>query len=445
MYSISKLMDGGAIFLKFWTFPKVNSVYDATILLGEKEGISGSSLGGYNIGINKNILDEKRDSALEAFKYITSWDTQKRYLINDHVLSAIKDLYDDQEVCGNIDCNLIKSTQSFYNEYDEGFYKYFKRYIYDFLFENSSAEEALSKITEIKKIYYITLSPSESYEGLILFIVTLVLGIIMLLSIKLLFDPKLTEYFKFLTIDLWLLTILGDLIILSSVFMEYGERTSLKCKLKYVILPIGYNISMAPIIYKIISNSSHKSKFTTMVKDHKKIFISVIIGINIGLSVLLLLSKYDVILRNGLEDKRFQVCKMNSILGKLVLFLIFMVIGIIILIMTIYIIFEWGINSGKNDIKIYNSALCFEYFFIILFILFYTIKFNSHITNFIITTTLSNLIGLTNYILVYGSKVIWLIYKKDNVNNEINPKPTENEFESSINYNYKSNNLLDND
>eukprot|EP00833_Pecoramyces_ruminatium_P016550 jgi/Orpsp1_1/1190582/evm.model.d7180000079904.1 len=283
-------MDGGAIFLKFWTFPKVNSVYDATILLGEKEGISGSSLGGYNIGINKNILDEKRDSALEAFKYITSWDTQKRYLINDHVLSAIKDLYDDQEVCGNIDCNLIKSTQSFYNEYDEGFYKYFKRYIYDFLFENSSAEEALSKITEIKKIYYITLSPSESYEGLILFIVTLVLGIIMLLSIKLLFDPKLTEYFKFLTIDLWLLTILGDLIILSSVFMEYGERTSLKCKLKYVILPIGYNISMAPIIYKIISNSSHKSKFTTMVKDHKKIFISVIIGINIGLSVLLLLS-----------------------------------------------------------------------------------------------------------------------------------------------------------
>jgi len=52
-------------------------VYKKSILPGNIEGISGSTIGGYNIGINNKISNNRKEKAIEVFKYITSWDIQK--------------------------------------------------------------------------------------------------------------------------------------------------------------------------------------------------------------------------------------------------------------------------------------------------------------------------------------------------------------------------------
>jgi len=431
MYSISKLKDGNAIFLKFWTFPKVNSVYNITILLGDKEGISGSAIGGYNIGIDKNINKEKKKFAIEALEYITSWDTQKRYLINDHVLSAIDELYNDQEVCHSIDCNLIKSIQSFSHSYDENYYKKFKTYIYDYLYGKASAKNVLDSIVDIKKIYFIRVDPSESFEGLIIFITTSLIIVIILFSTRLLFDIKFREFFKFLTIDLWLLTIFGDLIILSSVFPEYGMRTSVKCKLRYILLSLGYNISITPILYKIINKSPHEDIFKQKVCEHKKIFLSTVIGINIVLSLLLLLTpNYDIEDQYGLDDKKFQICKMNNIYGKIVLFFTYLFIVLIMITMIFYSISKWSINENKDCLKTYISLLCIDSIFFILFSIFYMIKFGSYTLQFLIPALIADLIGLMNYGVVYGTKAITLLRKKKYIS-EMNMKHMLNDFSTT--------------
>ncbi|OUM62604.1 hypothetical protein PIROE2DRAFT_61788 [Piromyces sp. E2] len=79
----------------------VNSVYTKTNLVGGKNGLSGTTIGGYNIGINNNINKSHKRLAIEAFKFITSKATQKKYLIKSQTLSAIDSLYDDPEKCNS--------------------------------------------------------------------------------------------------------------------------------------------------------------------------------------------------------------------------------------------------------------------------------------------------------------------------------------------------------
>ncbi|ORY09801.1 hypothetical protein LY90DRAFT_678073 [Neocallimastix californiae] len=61
-FSIEKLTDGKAIFIKYWFFQTVNKVYKKSILPGNIKVISGSTIGGYNIGINNKyqIIEKKK-------------------------------------------------------------------------------------------------------------------------------------------------------------------------------------------------------------------------------------------------------------------------------------------------------------------------------------------------------------------------------------------------
>jgi len=52
-------------------------IYNITYLPGFKRGISGSTIGGYNIGINIYSDNKKKDAAIEALKYATSKSLQK--------------------------------------------------------------------------------------------------------------------------------------------------------------------------------------------------------------------------------------------------------------------------------------------------------------------------------------------------------------------------------
>jgi len=78
-YGIIKMFEGNAIFIKFWQLDSsiLDLVpYKTSFLPGIEEGISGSIVVGYNIGIDMNIKKEKIDAAITALKYISLREAQ---------------------------------------------------------------------------------------------------------------------------------------------------------------------------------------------------------------------------------------------------------------------------------------------------------------------------------------------------------------------------------
>ncbi|OUM61936.1 hypothetical protein PIROE2DRAFT_11901 [Piromyces sp. E2] len=115
----------------------VNPDYKITRSPGGKKGISGSSIVGYNIGIS--------------------------------ITSGIPSLYDEEDICLNVDCKLYKSIQIYgrdstlLDDYDV-YSTNFRHYIYEFLFYNETAKNALQKIEDMYKMYYVSLVNNDEYR-----------------------------------------------------------------------------------------------------------------------------------------------------------------------------------------------------------------------------------------------------------------------------------------
>ncbi|ORX50630.1 hypothetical protein BCR36DRAFT_289100, partial [Piromyces finnis] len=233
-YTITELLLGTSIFLKFWILAepynsRVMSNYDISILPGYFKGVSTSSYSGFNMGININIKDkEKINAAVELIKYSVSKDIQKKLFMDGDSVTAMNYLLDDDEVCKVKDCEMLKSIQLIKNkkidmnlfpDYDEKFYSISKKYLY----ENVSLEDTINHLDDISRIYYITLDTSESYIGLIIF----------------LFRENFSPFFKFLPSDLWILVIMGIVITLCVPVTDIGQITITKCQIQILLLSMG--------------------------------------------------------------------------------------------------------------------------------------------------------------------------------------------------------------
>jgi len=99
-----KFIDAKFIFLKYWfvgnpVFNITNTIYYMTKLPGIKEGIYGTSISGNNIGIIRNITDDKREASLEVLKYFTNEKKQKDVFQNRLGGTAVDKLLDEKELC----------------------------------------------------------------------------------------------------------------------------------------------------------------------------------------------------------------------------------------------------------------------------------------------------------------------------------------------------------
>ena len=81
-------------------------IFKETALPGRKEGASGSYVISTNLGVNKSIDKGRRKAALEFMKFIALKETQKIFIIK-YSFSGITELYDDEEVCNVIECDII--------------------------------------------------------------------------------------------------------------------------------------------------------------------------------------------------------------------------------------------------------------------------------------------------------------------------------------------------
>jgi len=352
-YAVMFIFMGTSLFSSFFDINGIPGYY-ASEMPGEIEGIHGSCLTGYNIGVAKHIPEENIKASVEVVKYFTSKYVQKNFFVKAfNVFTAMKSLYDDEEVCEVLDCKLAKNIQSIprpsllVDDYD-AYSNNVIDFIYEFLFYKRPFKDILLDIDNLTRIHFFTI---HSDIGLIAFILLIITFYSVLLSTIMLFIPSLKKQFRFLSKDSWIIYIIGFLILISSETVQFGELTEAKCNLRNVLFTLGFSFIYIPIFHRLIINFPFSNKFTKWAKNNRLIFNGALIGFEILYNLLYLIKPYqlqDLIYEN---ENNHSICKFRN--GSYVVIgIIQNIINLLIYIGIISLIFlEWNIMETFRDIR----------------------------------------------------------------------------------------------
>ncbi|ORX80130.1 periplasmic binding protein-like II [Anaeromyces robustus] len=403
--------DLSILFIKYWYSKPSSSFIKFSPLPGLHEGVSGSTIGGYNIAITKYSNMKKRNEVIKVFKYITSKDMQRKLILEKALFSLIPSLYNEKDLCEKVDCEFYKKIQLIprpttvtddYSIYSEQF----RGKIYEYLFGEKKASEVMSELEDISKIYYITLR-SNSSIGLIFLIVIIILSIIMLSSLILPSVRKYKNHFKFQKKETWYMIVLGLVIIMNSSFIELGEKTEAKCQFRYIILSYGVTLVYVPILYRLIINFPAENMLSNWVKDHQFWMVYIFMIIDTILGIGLLLVPYDVEKVIVPEGKNYEECKLNNNTGLAILIIMLVIKFIIFIGLTLLVFIEWNMTKTIYDIRLISGSLFIVFFSGIIQLIINKLGINyidTYITHSIIYIALS----LSNYVLLYGIRVVYM-------------------------------------
>ena len=279
-FTIMKFSTGKFLFLKYWFLgePYFSDLpYNRSNLPGMKEDISGTNIVGNNFGIIKNIPKEKKDAAIEVFKFFTSKEFQKKNFESHAFTTAINELWYDEKSCKNGFCDIIRDVQytgepKFIKNGPENYKKKYQQYINQYLYENKTVDETLKQINDVTKVYYVSLNTDNSNVGLTCFILFSVISSLMLLSLILIFREDFQPFFAFLPKEFWIITVIGSVLFLWIPITNYGSVTTLKCHLKPLLLSVGFTLSFFPSMHNLIILFPKENKLSQWVNDNKYIF-----------------------------------------------------------------------------------------------------------------------------------------------------------------------------
>jgi len=416
-YSYVRLNNGLALFLKYWNIPNkdLNRLNFITAPLpGLIEGVSGSSISGYNIGINKFISEDKLEAALMALKFFTSKEIQKKFFTFGSILTAIPSLYEDKEACAVENCDLYPKMQFTSRPVikNENFIEYYLQYVgymNSYLYGNEDVKDVLEKIDNIRKIHYTSITSDVNYStlGLVFFIIDLSLSIFLLLSLILLFMKRFKEAFNFLSIDSWIISIFGLIILLGICFARYGPVTQFKCNCIFVSLLLGYTLNMIPILHKLIVIFPEKNKYSLWMENHKYIFLLFFISSDVLLSTLLFIFGRDNVKRiKNKGGENFDKCSMNHSFGLFFSVMLFINFFTIISTSLLLIFIEWNQIKYIKDIRLTVSILYFDFLLILLQISVNVKMINNYKSHFLINEAIVTIMVIIHFILIYGLRII---------------------------------------
>jgi len=265
------------LFTVFWdsVLPSDFDIYKKSILPGRMDGISGSCLGGYNIGISNYINEENKRGSIEVFKFIFSKEFQKEIIIKKfHQYSGIIDLYKDEEICSILKCDILNSLQLIERPITIKNYETFEikfiNYFYDFLYGSKSAKEALQSIEDITKIYYMDLKDNFSY---IIFIIINVLFVVIVFSLVVKFIPKYSQYYQWLNFGTSTNYIITSFVTIYSMLAKFGEPTEFKCHAFLLMILTGYALVYTPTIFSLITYYPKSNRYFKWIKTHENLYI----------------------------------------------------------------------------------------------------------------------------------------------------------------------------
>jgi len=416
--SLINLFTANGLFLKYW-YMGHRPEFKATALPGYIEGVSGSYIISTNLGVSNYVSKERQEAAIEFMKFITLKETHKKYIINNYFFSGITELYDDDEVCNVIECDIIKDIYPFsFMDNDvnlfgnDDYQKKYREFIFKYLYDDEPLDDVLKKIEDISKVYTYSMKTEESNLGLILLIIFIVLFTIVLLSIIFLFIKKLENKFRFLSKDSWIITTLGSLMLMSSVLTLYGDVTNETCHLRTALINVGFILSICPSLHKLVMNFPIRNKISLWIKDNKYIFILIIMIFTMGLSGIFAISSYSFNKLVTSDGKNYLKCTMNDKFGSVVHYLIQIYDFIIILISLALIFLEWNLKETYLDVNFLATALFTDTLSLILLIVIDNIKFKGYVIyNALLTVTIL-FFSTANHFLLYLIRVIPFIGNK---------------------------------
>jgi len=398
---------------------------------GNVEGVSGSILSGFNVGIIKYIKDENKDKAITAVKYITSKEVLRKFLMRREVIPGILSLYDEEEVCEEADCELFKSLQpigkpsNISNNFDE-YSKNFRDYIYEYLYEDEDPLVVLKKVQDLTKIYNISLKTGETVVGVVYFIIIIVLSTLMLLSLIFVFMEKYVPFFGFVSPDLWILIVFGLIIILFVSPTFLGEVKPLKCHLEIFLLSIGFTLTFIPIVYKLLINFPEENFISKWICRKKFFFIFIFTLIDVILNGFLLINRFTVKDINITNGQNFQICENKNLFNKFILFLNATIKMIVLVALLLLIFIEWNIQITIYDVRFIVISIYINILTTILYIIFKALKIKNYISYFLIYSSILIIFSVTNYIFIFGFRIIIAFLKRNDSKLDIVKKINDN-------------------
>ncbi|ORX79299.1 periplasmic binding protein-like II [Anaeromyces robustus] len=415
-YTISKILDGNAIFINYWIYPHLSASYKFTQPPGAINGVSSSVAQTFNAGVNNHISNEKKIASYKFIEFATSREIQKEFVIKKMIVSSIKDMYQDEEICKDYNCNALMNMQLIGRPINENYKTYsekFRKYVYEYLYGNKSISQVIKNLENITKIHYISIKPIDDYIGLICFIIITILSFLMLFSLAFIFIENFNPFFKFLSQDLWIINILGHIFILCSCFIKYGEESRLKCYFS-LILSIGFTICYAPIFYKLVVYFPKINSISDWVSRHNYLFISLLYLIDIIILIFAILQPFQITKNVDNNNIIYQTCEITKFHGLIN----FLMIGYKIIlssIISLLMFIEWSIDEIRYDLRFIVSGLYVIFMSMIISFILKIIIINNYTPNYLIPLCLIIIAAFSNYFFTYGYRIILGILNKQNV------------------------------
>jgi len=360
------------------------------------------------------------DSTIKAFTYLTSKEVQRKVAKDYLFFSPIPSLYNEEEVCKELDCEFFKSAQLIsrpinitddYNLYSSKF----RNYIFEYLYGNRTVSDVLKDIENLTKVYYLSLSFNDSFNITIFFIL-FIISSLMIGSLIFLHVRKYEPYFKFLLKKEWYMFIFGLVSMLWNFYYEMEKTTRLRCHLNKHFTSFIFYCIFIPILRKLIACFPEENKVSEWINHHKSIFLISFIIVDEFLISLILFNPYDVQKFTFKDGKTIEECKINNGVSIFFLILSGLIKLFVILAICLLIFLEWNVSTIRKDVKVMSIALYMDIILLMAYIIVDHISVNKYTSFFLMKELIYTLIILVNFIFIYFYKIIKITFFKKNDN-----------------------------
>jgi len=322
----------------------------------------------------------------------------------------MNNIYEDQDLCQNIDCELFKSLQLVERpthlpiEYNTYSFK-LRTYLFEFLYNNAPIKDMLQKIEDIAAIKTIEYTSSI---GKIVTILSLTIILIILSSYGLIFYKNNNFYLRMCDKSSWFISLLGLCIILCYNFTLMGDITELKCNLSILTPLIGISLFVYPILTYEFINFPESNKYSEFVKNHQFLVNIVLVTIDVIYSGLILcISPYQIETIYVNNGDNYDTCSFKE-KGYIVLYIIIYIFkGFLLLSIAFLTFIEYNTRMIQKEIKTTSLILFFNTFSLILLIVSNFIDSNKIIVKFLIKIAMMSLTVIGNYIITLWIRMIF--------------------------------------
>ncbi|ORX78790.1 periplasmic binding protein-like II [Anaeromyces robustus] len=429
---LNTISSGNALFARTWqldtNYSTNSDIVKLSFIPGDQDGVSGSAIRTIGISISKYINNEKKKVAIDIIKFFTSYDIQKKITINYNRLSGIMSLYDEKdknnEICQKVNCYLINRLQIIdiqsiiYVTNFSSLSSKFKEYLFNYLNDTISIQNVQSKLSDLISIHYIN---SNSFSGILIFIITSITIILILMSYLFLFNKFYGDKLNILNKKGWFLFIFGICMMLCYCYTTVGEIDNLNCFIRPILIIFGFSISILPIIIQLIINFPIKNNISKYFCENQFYIIIIYHSINILIWIIYgyypLKTEYYVDHYNS-GNLNFRRCECYSTLTN-IFFIINILFYILLLIFGIFLVFiEWHLKTIRTYSKQIFLTLCFDLMFIIVLTILHFINITNQKYYYLFRILTILLWSFLHFFILYGISIIKIYLIPNNKSEE---------------------------